>query len=178
MEFLIRFLAPVSKSLNGATLFFLFFLLVIFLVALSFGKTRIALALVATYLSAFLESIFWYQPNLEKLFDSFLSLPSGFWSRLLVFILFFIISFLILNRSILKPKMSLQESPPFTILFLSIVLGVFWLSILTSYLPGGGFAGAGWPAKSYLTMPNIKFIIAALPLAGLLFVKRKRSLLE
>ena len=57
---------------NGISLFFLFFLLAIFLAALSFGKTRIVLALLATYIAAFLELIFIYRPELAKFFGNFL----------------------------------------------------------------------------------------------------------
>ncbi len=66
MEFLSKFLVSssgFSQNLNGlfgsvvggeVSLFFLFFILAIFLAALSFGKTRIVFALLATYISAFL----------------------------------------------------------------------------------------------------------------------------
>lgn len=190
MQFLTKFLISTSKSFSGlegltssvlnggASLFLLFFLLVVFLVALSFGKTRIFLALTATYVAAFLESIFWYRPTLEKSLPNFLKFPASFWSHLLVFLLFFIISFLILNRSILKPKMSLQESPPVAILFLSILLGVFWIAIVTSYLPMGTSIVTYPLAKKYLALSSVKFTIAGLPLIALLFFKRKRSVLD
>jgi len=161
---------------NGFSLFFLFFLLVIFLAALSFGKTRILLALLATYVAAFLESIFWYRLEMEKLMRSFLKLPPGFWVHLIVFVVFFILVFLILNRSVLKPKMSLHESPPVMILFLSVLLGVFWLSIVGGYLPAD-FSLVSKSIQKYLVLPSIKFTMAALPMVVLLFFKRKKSVL-
>ena len=163
---------------NGVSLFFLFFLLVIFLVALSFGKTRIVLALLATYISAFLESTFIYRLELEKFFGDFLKLPAIFWTRFLVFVVFFIVVFLILNRSILRPKMSLQESPPIAILFLSVLQGIFWLSLITSYLPVGVTIISEPFTKKYLVLPSIKFAVAILPLAALFFFKRKKSVLN
>lgn len=193
MQFLTKFLVSsqgLSKSFSslnglmssnlssGLSLFFLFFLLVIFLVALSFGKTRIFLALIATYIAVFLESIFWYRPTLEKSLTNFLKLPASFWSHLVVFVFFFVISFLILSRSILKPKMSLQESPPVTILFLSILLGIFWIAIVTSYLPTGTLTTTYPLAKQYLALPSVKFAVACLPLIVLLFFRRKRSVLD
>ena len=163
---------------NGVSLFFLFFLLVIFLAALSFGKTRIVLALLATYISAFLESTFIYRLELEKFFGDFLKLPAIFWTRFLVFVVFFIVVFLILNRSILRPKMSLQESPPIAILFLSVLQGIFWLSLITSYLPVGVTIISEPFTKKYLVLPSIKFAVAILPLAALFFFKRKKSVLN
>ncbi len=71
--------------------------------------------------------------------------------------------------------MSLQESPPVAILFLSILLGVFWLSLAASYLPNGASLVSEGFTKKYLSLPGIKFATAALPLAVLLFFKRKRS---
>ena len=165
---------------NGGSLFFLFFILVVFLGALSFGKTRIILALLATYIAAFLESIFWYRPQLDKFFSTWLKLPALFWSHLFVFVFFFVVSFLILNHSILKPKMSLRESPPIIILFLSILQGIFWLSIVVSYLPvqttlsSGVLGQAGPLVKQYLTLSSAKFAVALFPLLVLLFLKRKK----
>lgn len=165
-----------STVTSGASLFFLFSLLVIFLVALSFGKTRIVLALLATYLSAFLESVFLYRLELAKVLGDFLSLPAIFWGRLFVFIVFFVISFLILNRSILKPKMSLQESPPITILFLSILQGMFWVAIVVSFAPfDHSILNTYSLVRRYLAVPLAQFIWALAPLLALLFVKRKRA---
>lgn len=186
-EFLIKMLSSTSgfssglgASINsimggGLSLFLLFFLLIIFLAALSFGKTRIVLALVATYIAAFLESIFLYQAELAKVLGDFLKLPASFWARLITFLVFFIFSFLILNRSILKPKMSLQESPPMSILFLSILQGIFWLSIVFSFLPAGALAKAGPLARNYLVLPLWQFIWGLVPLLALLFLKRKKT---
>ena len=162
---------------NGISLFFLFFLLAIFLAALSFGKTRIVLALLATYIAAFLELIFIYRPELAKFFGNFLKLPAVFWARLFVFAVFFMMVFLILNRSILRPKMSLQESPPLAILFLSILQGIFWLSIVSSFLPAGSSIVLSHSfAEKYLTAPTAKLVWAFIPFLSLLFLRRKKAI--
>ncbi|TSC75025.1 MAG: hypothetical protein G01um101444_72 [Parcubacteria group bacterium Gr01-1014_44] len=165
-----------STVTSGGSLFFLFFLLVIFLIALSFGKTKIVLALLATYISAFLESTFIYRLELAKFFGDFLNLPAIFWARLLIFVIFFIISVLILNRSILRPKMSLQESPPMTILFLSILQGIFWLSIIISYAPpfDNSIFNSYPVIRKYLAWPPASFIWSFVPLLSLLFLRRKK----
>lgn len=165
-----------STVANGAGLFFLFFLLAIFLTALSFGKTRIVLALLATYIAAFLELVFIYQPQVAGYLADFLKLPAIFWARLLIFIVLFIVAFLILNRSILRPKMSLQESPPLAILFLSVLQGIFWVSIAASYAPLDHALITAFPLiKSYLAVPAAQFVWALVPLLALLFVKRKKA---
>jgi len=164
-----------STVTSGTSLLFLFFLLVIFLTALSFGKTRISLALLATYIAVFLELVFPYQSELPRVFGDFLNLPAMFWSRLLIFIIFFIFVFLILNRSILRPKMSLQESPPMTILFLSILQGIFWMTIAVSYAPFDSAIVNFYPLiKEYLALPLAQFAWALAPLLALLFLRRKK----
>jgi len=164
-----------STVTSGTSLLFLFFLLVIFLTALSFGKTRISLALLATYIAVFLELVFPYQSELPRVFGDFLNLPAMFWSRLLIFIIFFIFVFLILNRSILRPKMSLQESPPMTILFLSILQGIFWMTIAVSYAPFDSAIVNFYPLiKEYLALPLAQFVWALAPLLALLFLRRKK----
>ena len=164
-----------STVTSGPSLLFLFFFLIIFLVALSFGKTRIVLALLATYIAAFLELLFIYQPVIAGVLGDFLKLPAMFWSRLLIFIVFFVITLLILNRSILRPKMSLQESPPMMILFLSILQGIFWISIVAAYAPfDSSIINSSPLIKKYLAIPPAQFIWALAPLVALLFLRRKK----
>lgn len=166
-----------SSTVNsGGSLLFLFFLFTIFLSALSFGKTRIILALLATYISAYLESIFLYQSELAEKFSDFLKFPAVFWARLLVFIVFFVMAFLILNRSILKPKMSLQESPPVTIFVLSMLQGIFWLTILLSFLPAGNSVFSGYLiVAKYLAGPSAGLIWSFIPLLAMLLLRRKKT---
>ena len=175
-DFLNQFSGLTSFDITGGGgLFFLFFLLIIFLVALSFGKTRIVLSLLATYIAAFLELIFIYQPVVSGFLGDFLKLPAVFWSRLLTFVAFFVIVLLILNRSILRPKMSLQESPPMTILFLSILQGIFWMAIVSSYAPfDSSIINSSPLIKQYLALPLAQFIWALAPLVALLFLRRKK----
>ncbi len=168
--------STISSVNSGGSLLFLFFLLAIFLLALSFGKTRILLALMASYMAVFLESIFFYQMELAKRLGDWLKLPAVSWTHFLVFAVFFILSFFILNRSILRPKMSLQESPPIAILFLSILLGIFWLTIIYSYLPARNtFLVINSAMDHYLRSTDARFVWASAPLLALLFLKRKKT---
>ncbi len=160
----------------------LFFVVVVFLVAFSLGKTRILLAVLSVYIAGFLEFIFPFNSKIQPFFvkSDWLGLAPAFWLNLSVFLIIFLISLAILNRSILKPKMSLQESSPFTILFLSILVSGFLTSLIFSYLL------ASLPAKSnflatlspwllkYFATKNAQFVWAVLPLLAMMFLRRKR----
>src|SRR3990167_6298409 len=82
----------------------LFLLVIIFLVAFSLGKTKILLAIFSTYVALFLLAIFPFVFQIEKFFDGWFGLSAVFWVRLSVFVLLFIPSLAILNKSILKPR--------------------------------------------------------------------------
>lgn len=93
-------------KLNYNWLIILFFIFVVFLVGLSLGKSRILLSLICLYAAAFLESHFVY---FDKLREAIKGKPE-FWLHIGLFLVFFIISLLILNRSALKHSLTLRET--------------------------------------------------------------------
>ena len=177
-------LSKFSRELGGfnfqrpdiSTLAGLFLVVVIFLLAFSLGKTKILLAIVSTYVALLLLIIFPFVFQIEKFFGGWFGLPAVFWTRLSVFILFFAVSLAILNKSILKPRMSMQESSPFAILFLSILESGFLISALLSFLDSVSQTKLGlspW-LLAYFGTQNSQFIWAVLPLLALVFLRRKK----
>lgn len=154
-----------------------FFLVVIFLVAFGFGKTRILLALVSVYIAAFVESAFSYSAEVQKLLGKgFLNLNSAFWTHLAVFFIVFVLALFVLNRSILRPKMSLKESSPFAILFLSILFAGLTTSIVVGFVEASkSQILLSTVIAKYFATKNAYFVWAILPLVGILFLKRNRA---
>ncbi|MBI2676969.1 MAG: hypothetical protein HYX21_03450 [Candidatus Yanofskybacteria bacterium] len=165
------------EKFNMDVLVALFLLVVIFLVAFSLGKTKILLAIVSTYIALFLLAIFPFVFQIEKFFGDWFGLSAVFWTRLSVFVLFFAVSLAILNKSILKPRMSMQESSPFSILFLSILESGFLVSALMAFSDSASQSKLGlspW-LLAYFGTPTSQFIWAVLPLLALVFLRRKKA---
>jgi len=165
------------EKFNMDILVALFLLVVIFLVAFSLGKTKILLAIVSTYVALFLLAIFPFVFQIEKFFDGWFGLSAVFWVRLSVFVLLFILSLAILNKSILKPRMSMQESSPFSILFLSILESGFLVSAILGFLDSASQSKLGLSSLvlTYFGTPKALFIWAVLPLLALVFLRRKKA---
>ncbi len=161
---------------SGAVLAVLFFVVVVFLIAFSLGKTRILLAILSTYIALFLLVIFPFVFQVEKFFGNWTGLPAVFWTRSAVFVLFFIISLAVLNGSILKPRMSIQESSPFTILFLSILEAGFLVSSILSFWDSASHSAFKISPLllQYFGTENTQFIWAVLPLLAMIFLRRKK----
>ncbi len=158
-------------KLNYGWLVALFFVFVIFLVGLSLGRSRILLSLICLYVAAFLELHFIYFGKLRELLKS---LPE-FWLHIGLFLIFFIISLLILNRSALKHSLTLRETSFFPIILIVILEIGFLASLIIAYLPSE--ISGSWPAAviKFFGTQNAQFWWALAPLVILIFLKRKKE---
>ncbi len=158
-------------KLNYGWLVALFFVFMIFLVGLSLGKSRILLSLICLYVAAFLESHFIY---FDKLRGVIKSQPES-WLHIGLFLIFFIISLAILNRSALKHSLTLRETSFFPIVLITIVGIGFLASLIVSYLPPE--INGIWPTAviKFFGTKNAQFWWALTPLVILIFFKRKKE---
>ncbi len=158
-------------KLNYGWLIALFFIFVIFLVGLSLGKSRILLSLICLYIASFLESHFIY---FDKLRGVIKNQPES-WLHIGLFLIFFIISLAILNRSALKHSLTLRETSFFPIALITVVGIGFLTSLIVSYSPPE--ISGSWPAMivKFFGTKNAQFWWALTPLVLLLFIKRKKE---
>ena len=157
---------------NYGWLIALFFVFVIFLIGLSLGRSRILLSLICLYIASFLESYFIYFGKLRELLKSW----PEFWLHIGLFLIFFVISLAILNRSALKHSLTLRETSFFPIIFAAILEIGFLASLIMAYLPpeiGGSLPV--WAVKFFGTQ-NAQFWWALAPLVILLFMKHKKGI--
>lgn len=192
-------LSAFSRGLNNFswakpdlnTLFLLFFLVVFFLIVFGLGKTRILVAVVSTYIALFLESVFPYSLEVQNYLGDYLGGSAGltaggstglttgwsavFWEKTLMFFIFFIVALLILNRSILKPKMSLRESSPLAVLFLSLLEAGLLASAFFSYWFVGNPNAGQLSIFQYFGTKNAQFFWAVVPMLSLLFFKNRKK---
>lgn len=149
----------------------LFFIFVIFLVGFTLGRTRMLLALVSIYMAAFIEPLFPYFGQLKTYFKT----VPDYWLRVGLFLALYLIVFGILNRSILKHRLSLKETSIFGVGVLAISQVGLLASIIVTYLPAGVLVAGDAKALKYFTTKNAQFVWAILPLVLALFLRGRRE---
>ncbi len=159
-------------NLSTPELFGLLALVVIFLVALSLGRTRVLIALLSTYIAFTLQAVFPYFSPLEK--TTHLDLAT---LRVLVFFALYLISFLLLNRSILKARLNMGEAAFFWIILMAAVQPALIVSIIMNLEPSFYNISTRLPGflVPYLATPQALFYWALAPLVIVLLWKIHRK---
>lgn len=155
---------------NYGWLVALFFVFVIFLVGLNLGRSRILLALLGLYIAAFLEPHFVYFDKLQAA----IKVKPEFWLHIGLFLIIYLASLAILNRSFLKQPLTLKETSFFSVAIIAILEIGFLASIMLSYLPPEISRELPAGAIKYFGTKNAQFWWAILPLLVLLFLKSRK----
>lgn len=148
-----------------------FFIFVIVIVALSIGRTRMLLALLSLYAAAFLESQFIWLKKLKEI-EFFRGRPD-FWLHLTLFFAIYFIVFGILNRSILKPRLSMVETSIFYVLAIAFFQIGFLTSIILNYFPSELLERVPPHLMLYFATKTALFGWAALAILFVLTLRRK-----
>lgn len=153
----------------------IFLVVAVLLVAFGVGKTRMMLAILSTYVAAFLQTVFPFFSSLAKL-DTWKIGGTGFLPKTVVFAMGFALALFILNRSVLKTKMSSQEVSPLVLLWLSMTEVGFMLSLLFSYGHPENIVPSSWfiLIGKYFSSAGANLFWAVLPLLSLFLLKAKR----
>lgn len=148
-----------------------FFVFAILLIALSLGKSRMLLALLSLYVAVFLESHFVY---FDKLRGVIKNIPD-YWLHFGLFLLIYVIVFGILNRSVLKHRLTLAESSIFAAMLIALVEIGFLSTILFSYFPPEFLKQVPSSIIPFFATKNAQFWWALVSLAALLLSKKKKE---
>lgn len=146
-----------------------FFVFAVLIIALSFGRSRMLLALLSLYIAAFLEPHFIYFDKLRQV----LKTKPDYWLHIGLFLLIYIIVFAILNRSFLKHRFTLADASIFAIISIAVVEIGFLAALLISYFPDALLSKAPPKLLPYFVTKNAQFWWALLPLVLLLFSKKR-----
>lgn len=162
-----------SPQLRYNWLVIFFFIFVIVVVALSLGRTRMLLALLSLYVAAFLESQFVWLDKLREV--EFFQWKPDFWLHLALFFVIYFIVFGILNRSIIKPRLSMAEASFFSVLAIAFFEIGFLATIILNYFPPELLERIPSRLASYFATKTALFAWAALSMLVLLALKRKKQ---
>lgn len=148
-----------------------FFIFVVVIVALSLGRTRMLLALLSLYVAAFLESQFIWLDKLKEI--EFFQGKPGFWLHIALFFVMYFIVFGILNRSILKPRLSMAEASIFSVLAIAFFEIGFLATITLNYFPPELLGRVPSRLVPYFATKTALFTWAVLAMLFLLTFRRK-----
>ena len=160
-----------SGDLSLDFLAVIFFLVVMLLIAFSLGRNRIVVAIISTYLAAFIYLILPWSNQIR----AWLSLEQVFWVNLGIFALAWLICYSVLVSSVLRSRASLGDSSVLIVLLLSIVETGFLFSIAIALLKVGELLALSPVLLKYFGATGAAFAWMLLPLVVFLFLKRRRS---
>ena len=147
-----------------------FFIFAIFFYGLSIGKGRLLLFLVSIYIAKLLVDSFVYIDLLGDIFKGRL-----FSAYLGLFIVSYILVFIILDRSVLKIRLSTKEFPVGKLLILSIMIVILLANVVFTYLPSDVALGVGEGMASFIIGDTAFFWWFLASLFSILLLKRKKK---
>jgi hypothetical protein len=159
-----------SPKLSYNWLIISFFLFAVFLIGLNLGRTKVMLAILGLYIAAFLEPQFVYFDKLQ----SIMKIKPVFWLHIGLFLLIYLISVAILNRSFLRQPLTLKETSFFSIALIAVLEVGFLASLLLSYLPPEAIRDLPVTVIKFFGTKNARFWWAVLPILGLLFLRSRK----
>ncbi len=121
-----------SLNLGPETLFG--FLIVIFLLlyGLSLGRTKALVSLLSIYIAYVLQALF---PYFSELHEAARISPEMYLTRIALFFVFYLTVFAILNRSLVKHRLTMKEFSIFWVSLISLLqLGIL-VSIILNFIP-------------------------------------------
>lgn len=160
-----------SNLANPGILFSLLALVFVLLYCLSLGRTRALISLLSIYIAFVFQYTFPYYSNI---FESVTFTQDPGLIRVGIFLLIYVAAFFILNRSLLKSRLSLDETSIFWVLIISVLQLGLLSSIILNTIPTLALPGVPTAFINYLATSQALFYWATVPLIVLLFIKSKK----
>lgn len=156
---------------NLVTIIILFVLLMVFLFGVTFGRSRLLIGLLSLYVARVLESVFpyfdWIKGQLKNTDVSIIH--AG------LFIVIFMVTFILLERSVLRARLGLSEASVVFVGILSILELGFLVSIASIYLPTEVYRILPAQVLEYFNTKTAQFWWSAAPILSLLFMRKHKK---
>jgi len=159
-------------SSSPSFLFIALILVCLLLYGLSLGRTRALVSLLAIYIAFVFELTFPYFNLLENLSSPLTDDPAL--PRAIVFFIVYGLVFMILNRSLIKQRLSLDEASIVSVVAISLLQLGFLASILSTIAKESFIIQIPFSIEPYISSPQALFYWSIIPIFLLLFMKRSR----
>jgi hypothetical protein len=121
-----------SLNIGPEMLFGLLAAIFLLLYSLSLGRTRALVSLLAIYIAYVLQAIF---PYFSELHSAIRFSPEMYITRVGLFLIFYVVIFAILNRSLVKHRLTMKEFSLFWVSLISLLqLGIL-VSVILNFIP-------------------------------------------
>jgi len=159
-----------SKS-EYSMLVILFLVFAVFMVAFTFGRSRMLVSLVSIYIAYFIEWQFPYFSFIKQ----YLPKIDDAWFHAGIFIVAYILVLAILFGSILKTRMSMREASFLPLVLVAVVEVGFLASISISFLPTKNSIITD-NLYNFFGTPTARLVWGILPIVLLLFSRGKKGM--
>ncbi len=170
-------LATISSfnfDLGPSGLFAILGLIFLLLYGLSLGRTRALISLLGIYIAYGIMSVF---PYLDRLHDLIRVSPELYITRVGLFLFIYIVVFAILNRSLVKGRLTLKDASFFSVSVISFLQLVLLITIISNIVPvsvlkiSGNLSGIA----EYFSTNEALFYWFLSPIVVLLFMKSDKK---
>src|SRR3989338_11024106 len=128
-------LATISQfnfNFGPSGLFAILGLIFLLLYGLSLGRTRALISLLGIYIAYAIMSVF---PYLDRLHDFIKILPELYITRVGLFLFVYVLVFAVLNRSLIKNRLTIKEASFLSVSIISILQLGLLITIITNIVP-------------------------------------------
>ena len=170
-------LASISSfnfDLGPSGLFALLGLVFLLLYGLSLGRTRALISLLGIYIAYSVMSVF---PYIDRLHDLIKISPELYITRVVLFLVTYIVIFAILNRSLVKSRLTLKDASFLSVSIISFLQLGLLITIITNTVPVSALKASGNLSSmaEYFSTNEALFYWFIAPIAILLFMKRDKK---
>ncbi len=158
-------------SLGPYVLFAILGFVFILLYGFSLGRTRAMISLLGIYIAYSIVSVF---PYLDRLHDVISFSPELYITRAGLFLLFYMIVFMILNRSLVKNRLTLKDASFLMVSIISFLQLILLMTIISNIVPVSVLKLPDSLAWYFATNEALFYSFIA-PVLTLLFLKGDRK---
>lgn len=157
-----------NSNLEPATLFVGLVLVFLILYGLSLGRTKALISLLGVYVALAFDATF---PYLEQLYNLFPITVDIYATRLILFLLVYLIVFFILNNSFAKGRLTLKESSIISVAVISLAQIGLLIAVITSMIPDEIVDKLPKYLSAYFSTKEALFYWIVVPIIILVFIR-------
>ena len=165
--------SKLSENLNlgPTTLFVGLALVFMILYGLSLGKTKALISLLGIYVALAFDAAF---PYLEQLHDALPVEVEIYATRLAVFMLMYLITFAILNKSFASKRLTLKDSSIISVSVISLTQIGLLIAVITNIIPDEIIEKMPEYLSAYFASKEALFVWVIIPILLLIFMRKSK----
>jgi len=161
-----------NLNLGPEMLFGILVVVFLLLYGLSLGRTRALVSLLGIYIAYVLQAIF---PYFLELHDALRFSPEMYVTRIALFLVFYLTVFAILNRSLVKHRLTMKEFSIFWVSLISLLqLGIL-VSIVLNFIPVDKLTIFPEYLSGYFAEQRALFFWLTAPVLILIMMRREKK---